>query len=117
MEPTAVTTNQAMWPTLSRNRAGDLASRSPPAMARGKRDRRTAEVDMSAPRSESNANRGHDDVDREECDHAEHQRLVDRGADTLGAAGDGEPAVAADQTGDHAEDQRLDHRDQHLGEP
>src|SRR6476469_5422566 len=116
MEPTAVTTNQATCPTLSRKRAGAPATRSAWPTPRGNRDRRTAEVDMSAPRAESNADGGHDDVHREQRDDAEHQRLVDGGADALGAAGDGEAAVAADQSGDQTERQRLHAGDHYLGQ-
>src|ERR1700754_4555753 len=116
MDPTAVTMNPPTWPTLSRNRPGDEASRSPLAAALGNRDRRMAVVDMSAPRSESNADGGHDDVAREQRDDAQHQGLVDRGADTLGAAGDGQAAVTTDQAGDQAECQRLDDGGHDLGQ-
>src|SRR5689334_6429071 len=106
--------NHATWPTLSRNRAGAPATLSARAVPRGNRERRTAPVLMSAPRSEPDADRGQNHVDGEERDDAQDQRLVDRSSDALGAARDGEPAVAADQPRDQAEDRGLDDRDQHF---
>src|SRR4051812_5804900 len=116
MEPTAVTTNQATWPTLSRKRPGPVATPLAPPYARGNRLRSTCMVDMSVPRPESDADRGQHHVDREEGHDAQHQRLVDGGADTFGAAGDRQAAVAADQAGDQPEGQRLDDGDDHLGQ-
>src|SRR3954471_24896004 len=109
--------NQAMWPTPSTKRTGAPASRSARAEPRGNRDFTTEVVDMSAPRSELDADGGEHDVHGEQRDDAQHQGFVDRGADALRATGDGESAVAADQAGDEAEDQGLDDRDEHFGQP
>src|ERR1700712_2726995 len=107
--------NQPMWPTLSTKRTGAPASRSARAEPRGKRAFTTEVVDMSAPRSELDANGGEADVHGEQRDDAQHQGLVDRGADALRAAGDGESAVAPDQAGDETEDQGLYDRDEDFG--
>src|ERR1700716_4664402 len=93
---------------LSSPRAGVPTHRSVRAYPRGKRDRRTLIVDTSPPRSESDTDRGQHHVDREQGDDAQDQRLVDGGSDALRAAGDGEAAVAADETGDQAKRAGLD---------
>src|SRR6186713_127479 len=116
MEPTAVMTNHATWPTLSRNRAGAPTAFSVRAYPRGKRDLRTLVFAMSLPRPEADADGGEYDVDREECDDAEHQRLVHRGADALGTACHRQASVAADETGDQPERHGLDDRDEHFGQ-
>src|SRR5436853_6253293 len=102
--------NHATWPTLSRNRVGAPTNFSAVAVPRGNRERRTWDVDMSAPRSEPNTDRGQHHVDREQRDDAQHQRLVDGGADALGAARHGPTAVAAHQAGDQAEPAAFDDR-------
>lgn len=54
-------------------------------------------------RSEPDADGGQHNVDREQCDHAEHHGFVDGGAETFRSAADGEPAVAADEASDESE--------------
>src|SRR3954453_20045940 len=117
IEPTAVTTNQATCPTLSRNRAGAPATFSARATPRGNRERRTWVVATSASRSEPDTDRGEHHVDREQGDDAQHQGLVDGRAYALRAAGNCEASVAADQAGYQAEGHRLDHRYQYLRQP
>src|SRR3954451_24441641 len=84
--------------------------------ARGYRDRITAAVLMSVPRSELDADSRQDDVDSEQSDHGKHQSFVHRRAKAFGAAGHRQSAVAADQPGDEAEGERLDDRDDDLGQ-
>src|SRR5690349_15122696 len=99
----AWTTNHATWPMLSRNRAGVPAMSEVRENARGNRERRTVAVLMSVPCSEPHTDGGEHDVDCEQCDHAQHQGLVHRGTDTLGATGHRQAPVAADESGDQAE--------------
>src|SRR5258708_885453 len=112
-----VTTTHATCPLLPNPRAGAETRPVPRSNARGNRERRTWVVATSAPRSEPDTDRGQHHIDGEQGDHAKHQRLVDRGAHALGAAGNGQAAVTAHQAGDQAECSSLDHRDDHLGQP
>ncbi|BBX49677.1 hypothetical protein GCM10009645_05850 [Mycolicibacterium poriferae] len=67
----------------------------------------TADVDTSAPRSESDADGRQHNVDREQRDDAQHQGLVDGGAHTFGATGHRQAAITADEPGDQAEGAAL----------
>src|ERR1700761_4037280 len=107
--------NRVRCPALLSPRMVPPAYWLTPATTRGNRARTTAAVVMSAPRPESDADGGQHDVDREERDHAEHQRLVDGDADTFGTALGGQAAIAADQSRDRPEDRSLDGRDEDFG--
>src|SRR5947199_88741 len=105
MSRTPMTANQPSFPASSSGLVAASPKRRTSPDSRGKRERSTWRVDTSAPRSESHTDGGQHHVDREQRHHAEHDGLVDRGAQPLGAAAHRQPAVAADQTGDHAEGQ------------
>src|SRR4051812_6421822 len=53
---------------------------------------------------------GEDVVEREDAEEGDHDGLVDRSADALGAARGGHPLVRADDRDDRPEQGRLDHR-------
>ena len=67
-------------------------------------------------RQHPDADGRHDHVDHEQADERVDDRLVDRIADALRAALDCQAAVAADQPGDNAEQQRLDLGEKQFGQ-
>src|SRR5271155_4859328 len=117
MSRTPMIANQPILPASSSGRVADSPYLRSVEDARGKRPRNTWTVDISHPRSETHTDGGQHHVDREKRHDAQHHGLVDRGAQTLGTAAHRQPAVAADQSGDEPEGQRLDRRDDDFGQP